>query len=792
MEACRARLKSRDAPAQAACATHTQTAPTSKLAVSGGSPAVRLRNKPDAAIATSAQSTPSVVPYVDSYEQEADRAADVAMNSLSSQPVQSHPSHGNAGKGQAISASSYGGLGTGRALSTPLRTQFESAYGSDFSGVRLHTGPSPAKHADSAGAKAFTSGPHIVFGGKIDDPESSAHRRLLAHELAHVAQQQGGTNHAGAKPSTTTSPVAARLSTVPRGRVQASPTVTAVNLSAAELGRGGFISATAVAPAGVPLTWSLLGAPAGVTDAADGRPLGRRINATAAVAAGGRFRIQCALTANPRDKAPSAFITLVGITDIRFTPAPPFQPITALGWTSTGPPNTAEPNRNGIAGNTANVIVRTAPGGSPTTRSITVTLLTALGATVAGRVITTGAITGDMIVQVADDATGTTQRATLIVNSVPTAVNAFTAQAGRGSANWYGCFNTFGWAWSDATVRARNRIIGETITTRPRDDFGIAPNPGVGWNPAPTLQLAVPANQWRDQVAIAVGPKTGAAADTNAINVNRHVGPGAATPLPRISENNQGFHYSIWRAGGWSTQFDIGVHRRGLMQDGAGFIIRTEHIFPGAVAAPFNEPYKGPPIITLSNIGITPLSPAANALAADNTATASVRVNTTVPGRQVRWNAIGGGPVTFLTPAAPATPIAVNAVARLRAGAAAGGFTIRALDSVFPNRQVDGTGNIVAVALNIVSPLMQTIAAGVRTAIVDLMAEPGGRTMNWTVDAAAFARGVRVTRSSPSGAASPARRATVTRPAAFVGTVTVTATDSVLPARTINFTINFL
>ena len=75
---------------------------------------------------------------------------------------------------------------------------------------------------------------------------------------------------------------------------------------------------------------------------------------------------------------------------------------------------------------------------------------------------------------------------------------------------------------------------------------------------------------------------------------------------------------------------------------------------------------------------------------------------------------------------------------------------------------------------------------------IDLMAEPGGRTVNWTLDAAAVAANVRLTPSSPAGGASPSRRVRVTRPAGFVGTVIVTATDSVLAARTVNFTINFL
>jgi hypothetical protein len=228
------------------------------------------------------------------------------------------------------------------------------------------------------------------------------------------------------------------------------------------------------------------------------------------------------------------------------------------------------------------------------------------------------------------------------------------------------------------------------------------------------------------------------------------------------------------------------------MQSGANFIFRTEHIFPGATAAVFDEAYKGPPAINLSNIRVTPLTPAARGLADDNTAIARIRVATNVPRRQVTWNLAGGVAVTLLAPSTAGTAVPVAAPGRVKAGTATGAFTIRVADSVFPHRQFDGTGTIVAVALNVLSPLLQTIAAGARTATIDLMAEPGGRTINWTLDAGAIAGGVRLTRSSPSRGAAPNRRATITRPASFIGTVTVTAVDSILPARTRSFTINFL
>lgn len=46
--------------------------------------------------------------------------------------------------------------------------------------------------ADALGAQAYTVGNRIVFGAGKFAPYSSAGRRLLLHELTHVAQQAEG------------------------------------------------------------------------------------------------------------------------------------------------------------------------------------------------------------------------------------------------------------------------------------------------------------------------------------------------------------------------------------------------------------------------------------------------------------------------------------------------------------------------------------------------------------------------------------------------------------------------
>ncbi|MFD9005521.1 DUF4157 domain-containing protein [Streptomyces sp. NPDC059582] len=81
----------------------------------------------------------------------------------------------------------------GQPLETPVRTVFEQHFGHDFAHVRVHTGTDADRAAAHVAAAAFTVAPHVVFAGGRYAPGTAAGARLLAHELAHVVQQDGGT-----------------------------------------------------------------------------------------------------------------------------------------------------------------------------------------------------------------------------------------------------------------------------------------------------------------------------------------------------------------------------------------------------------------------------------------------------------------------------------------------------------------------------------------------------------------------------------------------------------------------
>ncbi len=76
----------------------------------------------------------------------------------------------------------------GQPLDPDTRTFMESCFGEDFSEVRVHTDLNATRSAFSVNARAYTIGNHIVLGTGHYSPS----KKLIAHELTHVIQQQEG------------------------------------------------------------------------------------------------------------------------------------------------------------------------------------------------------------------------------------------------------------------------------------------------------------------------------------------------------------------------------------------------------------------------------------------------------------------------------------------------------------------------------------------------------------------------------------------------------------------------
>jgi hypothetical protein len=82
-------------------------------------------------------------------------------------------------------------------LDAGTRSLMESAFGESFGDVRVHTGKHAGDAAEELGARAFTRGRDIYFNVGEFDPSTREGKEVLAHELAHVAQQRRGGGAGG-------------------------------------------------------------------------------------------------------------------------------------------------------------------------------------------------------------------------------------------------------------------------------------------------------------------------------------------------------------------------------------------------------------------------------------------------------------------------------------------------------------------------------------------------------------------------------------------------------------------
>ncbi|HXW70683.1 MAG TPA: DUF4157 domain-containing protein [Methylocella sp.] len=80
----------------------------------------------------------------------------------------------------------------GEPLDAATRSFFEPRFGHDFSQVCVHTGTAAHQSARDVNALAYTIGQDIVFDEGRFARRTREGRRLLAHELTHVAQQDRG------------------------------------------------------------------------------------------------------------------------------------------------------------------------------------------------------------------------------------------------------------------------------------------------------------------------------------------------------------------------------------------------------------------------------------------------------------------------------------------------------------------------------------------------------------------------------------------------------------------------
>lgn len=79
--------------------------------------------------------------------------------------------------------------GEAKPLDSGIRLKAEESMGGDFGGVRVHQGEQAAAANRDMGSTAFAHGQDVVLGAGA----SNSVNPVMAHELAHVAQQRGAT-----------------------------------------------------------------------------------------------------------------------------------------------------------------------------------------------------------------------------------------------------------------------------------------------------------------------------------------------------------------------------------------------------------------------------------------------------------------------------------------------------------------------------------------------------------------------------------------------------------------------
>lgn len=79
--------------------------------------------------------------------------------------------------------------GQGSPLPASTQAEMAQAFGHDFRNVRIHTTSQAEQLSQALRAQAFTHGKDVYFNRGNFNPETTEGKRLLAHELTHVVQQ---------------------------------------------------------------------------------------------------------------------------------------------------------------------------------------------------------------------------------------------------------------------------------------------------------------------------------------------------------------------------------------------------------------------------------------------------------------------------------------------------------------------------------------------------------------------------------------------------------------------------
>ena len=147
----------------------------------------------------------------------------------------------------------------------------ETAFDANFSGVKVHTDGESDQLNKSLNSRAFATGQDIFFSQGAYNPGSRDGQELLAHELTHIVQQNGGVQRKIVQHQTTEQKI-----------VQMMPKVKSGNLSVKD-------AQIALAKANKELAFELAQTAADIAGIVDPTPISDGISAAMSLAKGDYF-----------------------------------------------------------------------------------------------------------------------------------------------------------------------------------------------------------------------------------------------------------------------------------------------------------------------------------------------------------------------------------------------------------------------------------------------------------------------------------------------------------------------
>ena len=155
-----------------------------------------IEAKPEPKVESVPESKPEIKPIVQKQSEEDVQAKEEEeIQEKEEEEVAQKQSTSAGDDGSTIEDQLSDSKGGGSPLDSGTKSEMESGFGADFSGVRVHNDSNAVQMNQELGSQAFTNGNDIYFNEGKYNPDSESGKHLLAHELTHTVQQGASPNN---------------------------------------------------------------------------------------------------------------------------------------------------------------------------------------------------------------------------------------------------------------------------------------------------------------------------------------------------------------------------------------------------------------------------------------------------------------------------------------------------------------------------------------------------------------------------------------------------------------------